>query len=197
MPRTTPAYDEARRGEILEAAYRCFSEAGLHGTTMQAVAEAAGLSVGALYRYFDGKENLFAALAARAGERRRRVFEKLEKGAESEGLASVVAGMMAELGASGATRSVRLDIRLWAEALDDAELAEALRSALADIREPVAERMRATERAARPTLDPEAVGRVVVSLLVGLELQRAHDEGLDLQAYREVVRAMLSGLERE
>lgn len=196
MPRTTQAYDHARRGQILEAAYRCFSERGLHGTTMQAVAAEAGLSVGALYRYFDGKEALFAALAERAGERRSRLFGELEEGHDPGRLARLVAGLMEEMESPEALPSVRLDIRLWAEALDDPALAGAVRSAFESIREPVASHLlqaqRSGEEASRR--EPEAVGRVVISLLVGLELQRAHDGELDVEAYRETVRTMLSAV---
>ncbi len=199
-PRMSPAHEEARREEILEAAYRCFSARGLRNTTMKDVADEAGLSAGALYRYFEGKEALFRELATRAAGRRGAALAGLEEASGPEGLASVVAGMMESLEGPGAERSVRLDVRLWAEALDDPDVARAVRSALASVREPVADHVRLEREAGRvpDTLDPEAVGRVVVSLLVGLELQRAHEDGGEgdraQRAYREVVRALLTGL---
>lgn len=164
---------------------------------MQEVAEEAGLSAGALYRYFDGKAALFAALAAWAAERRRAALSRLEEAGEEGGLASVVSRMLAALASDEAERSVRLDVRLWAEALDDPNVARAVRSAFASVREPVAAHARGEREAGRlaDAVNPEAVGRVVVSLLAGLELQRAHEEDLDLDSYRAAVRSLLSGLE--
>ena len=51
-----------RRMQLLEAAVRCFGAKGYHDTTMDAVAEAAGLSKGSLYRFFDSKDDLLLAI---------------------------------------------------------------------------------------------------------------------------------------
>jgi len=196
VPRVSREHVDARRREILGAAFRCFARTGVHGTTMQEIASEAGLSAGALYRYFEGKEALFEALAAYAADRRVENLSSLESGRGAEGLAEVVAGMMAELGTGDADASVRLDVRLWAEALDHPSVLEIARRALASVREPVAGYVRAGQGAGtiRSVVDPEAVGRAVVSLLVGLELQRALGEDVDLENYRGAVRDLLSGL---
>lgn len=67
------------------------------------------------------------------------------------------------------------------------------REAFASVREPVAAFVRAERDAGRVPagLDPDAVGRLVISLLAGLVLQRALDEEVDLDAYRGAVRAFL------
>jgi AcrR family transcriptional regulator len=49
------------RSRILEATLDLLAERGYAGTSIAAVAEAAGISVGNLYRYFAGKEELVAA----------------------------------------------------------------------------------------------------------------------------------------
>jgi len=104
--------------------------------------------------------------------------------------------MMADLHSEDVDASVRLDVRLWAEALDHPNVLEIARRALASVREPVAGYVRAGQGAGtiRSEVDPEAVGRAVVSLLVGLELQRALGEDVDLENYRGAVRDLLSGL---
>lgn len=61
MPKVPEAYLEARRGEILEAARRAFTRKGTQTTTMVEIAEEAGLTPGAIYRYFPNKERLIAA----------------------------------------------------------------------------------------------------------------------------------------
>lgn len=55
---------EFKRQKILAAAKTCFTDAGLDGTTMRAIAAASGYSVGAAYAYFSGRDSIFAALLA-------------------------------------------------------------------------------------------------------------------------------------
>lgn len=73
MPRSARASDEpkwrrraeARPDEILDAALAEFSENGFEATRLDAVAQRAGVSKGALYLYFDGKEAILKALIER------------------------------------------------------------------------------------------------------------------------------------
>lgn len=51
-----------KRRRILEAAAALFQSKGLGGTTMRAIAQAAGYSTGAPYAYYQSKEEIFADL---------------------------------------------------------------------------------------------------------------------------------------
>jgi TetR/AcrR family transcriptional repressor of mexJK operon len=53
---------QRKRQQILPAASRLFTQRGLDGTTMDAVAAAAGVSKQTLYRYFPSKEQLLIAV---------------------------------------------------------------------------------------------------------------------------------------
>jgi AcrR family transcriptional regulator len=61
MPRVTPAHEQAVRARIVSAAVRVFAEKGYHGATMQDVVRESGLSIGAIYTWFKGKDELFLA----------------------------------------------------------------------------------------------------------------------------------------
>ena len=64
MPRTVdPQLNERRRRQILEAATRCVIRRGFHQTSMQEICAEAEMSSGGLYRYFDSKEAIIAAIA--------------------------------------------------------------------------------------------------------------------------------------
>ncbi len=65
MPKLKPATQRARREHILDAAEVCFARAGFHRTTMQDICKEALISPGALYVYFNSKEDLIAGLAER------------------------------------------------------------------------------------------------------------------------------------
>jgi AcrR family transcriptional regulator len=63
--RRSPRRDEAKAGtrrRVLAAAMEVFAREGYHAARMDAIAEAAGVSKGALYFHFPGKLPLFSAL---------------------------------------------------------------------------------------------------------------------------------------
>jgi AcrR family transcriptional regulator/predicted DNA-binding transcriptional regulator AlpA len=60
--------EERRREEILQAAFEVFSAQGYHNTTMDDIAEKAGVSKGTCYQYFEGKEEIFVATVERSVE---------------------------------------------------------------------------------------------------------------------------------
>lgn len=61
MPRPDP--NPNRRQQILEAAVACFAQRGFHQTSMHDISGEAGISVGLIYRYFQNKEAVIAAMA--------------------------------------------------------------------------------------------------------------------------------------
>ena len=60
---------ERRRPEVLDAALKLFLEGGYEGTSMEAIARAAGVTKPVVYACFPGKEELFRALLRREEER--------------------------------------------------------------------------------------------------------------------------------
>ncbi|MFG1479198.1 TetR/AcrR family transcriptional regulator [Xanthobacter sp. V4C-4] len=63
-PPAPPDRRAEQRRRILAAAMACFAREGFHGTSMQKICAEAGMSPGALYRYFPSKEELIAAIVA-------------------------------------------------------------------------------------------------------------------------------------
>ncbi|HEY8636503.1 MAG TPA: helix-turn-helix domain-containing protein [Candidatus Limnocylindrales bacterium] len=58
MPRISAAHEQEVRDRILDAAMRVFSEKGYHASTIADVVRESGLSVGAIYTHFSGKDEL-------------------------------------------------------------------------------------------------------------------------------------------
>lgn len=58
MPRVSAAHEQEVRDRILVAAARVFSEKGYHSSTIADVVRESGLSVGAIYGHFAGKDEL-------------------------------------------------------------------------------------------------------------------------------------------
>jgi AcrR family transcriptional regulator len=60
---------ERRRPEVLDAALKLFLQSGYDGTSMQAVADEAGVTKPVVYACFDSKDDLFRSLLAREEQR--------------------------------------------------------------------------------------------------------------------------------
>ncbi|EYT84368.1 TetR family transcriptional regulator [Streptomyces sp. Tu 6176] len=87
-----PSKSEQTRALILETAMRLFQERGYDRTTMRAIAQEAGVSVGNAYYYFAGKEHLIQGFYDRiAAEHREAVREVL---ARETGLQARLAGVL-------------------------------------------------------------------------------------------------------
>jgi AcrR family transcriptional regulator len=69
---------ESRRQQILDAASDQVRQRGFHGASMADIARAAGLSVGQIYRYFENKEAIIAAIVAQDLAEMRDKFAELE-----------------------------------------------------------------------------------------------------------------------
>jgi AcrR family transcriptional regulator len=70
VEKLTPARRrEQTRNALLDAAAAVFSRRGFNGASLDEIAETAGFTRGAIYKHFDGKEDLFFALMDRLNER--------------------------------------------------------------------------------------------------------------------------------
>jgi len=87
MPKISEERKTERREQILAAARRCFAELGYEGATVVRLEEATGLSRGAIFNYFESKEELFIELAVQDSARMSELWV-------NEGLEAVVREVM-------------------------------------------------------------------------------------------------------
>ena len=100
---------------ILEAAAQLLERDGLEGFTTNAVAERAGVSIGAVYRYFPNKRALMHALAERESDLHGAEMRRLLK-TNDTGLAPDRALVRAFIGAfQGRARARRIAMGAWFE----------------------------------------------------------------------------------
>lgn len=66
--RTQQQRSEATTGELLDAARKLFAADGYRATSLEAIVRAAGVTKGALYHHFRGKDDLFRAVFVREQE---------------------------------------------------------------------------------------------------------------------------------
>lgn len=61
MPRLTEATKQARRRQIIDAAFTCFTAKGYTRTSMSDIIKESGLSSGSIYSHFSGKSDILRA----------------------------------------------------------------------------------------------------------------------------------------
>lgn len=196
MPKVTEAHLEARRQQILEAALTCFARTGFHRTTMQDICQQAGLSPGALYRYFGSKEEIIQELAEESRRRNVALIQSIRERDDTLQIVDELSGVFFSwLDKPEAYAANCLDVELWAEALRNRRILEILRRSLDSHRQPFTEIIRrAQERGEiNPSLEADAVARVMVSLFMGLVLQKGLEPEVDVWRYVAVVKAMMGG----
>lgn len=197
MPKVTKEHSEARRRQIIDAAYQCFARKGFHQATMRDIYEEAGLSPGAVYHYFGSKDEIIQASFDFDYLRSRDQFKAAQEHDEpitalTDLLDFLFQGLKgaAELGAG------RVNVQAWGEALVNVELKKTLRRVFDGYGNAVSQIVRKAQSTGQidRSLDPLAVSQLLLSLYCGLELQKALDPKLDVDAYAAAVRALLGGL---
>jgi AcrR family transcriptional regulator len=193
MPRVSAEHLAARRRQILDAARRCFVTNGFHATSMQQVISEAGLSVGAVYRYFPSKSDLIAGVAEQLAEGITAQLRSIADAPERtlvEVMDAAVGIVDANAGPEGA---LPIAVQVWAEAQRDPVLHDRVRKVYGEIAEVY---VRLAERAvARGELpagaDPGAIGPVLATMMTGYGLFKLLTGAVELDRFRAGVRAIL------
>ncbi len=190
MPRVSAEHMENRRRQILSAATRCFAAVGFHAATMQDIIKEAGLSAGAIYRYYASKEDIIVAMAAARHAREREIFAAAAQAESPDALIAFLVQRFAyQLSDVDEQRGRRVGVQLWAEALNNERLLAVTREGTDQPRRllgPVFDRLKAEGRIP-PEIESDALARAFIALFEGLVLQKCREEELALDAYGRAV----------
>ena len=162
-PRQRAPRDPAgTRVRILAAAERLFAERGFAGAAMPAIAQASGISAGAIYKHFDSKTDLFFEVIRDA------MRSSPVVGPEADGAA--LPAVVATFAERRLKRVRQLAVEAHYAAAKDSNVRQLLREAverdIGRLAEAIAgaQRDRAFDRA----VDPKSVGAAVLVFIMGL-----------------------------
>ncbi|MGY8662634.1 TetR/AcrR family transcriptional regulator [Bradyrhizobium sp. UFLA05-109] len=194
MPKISERQRESRRQQILEAALACFSENGFHQTGMADIVKRSGLSHGAVYLYFQSKDDLIEALADDR-HRREAMLNSVAQGSADplerlQALVRVYAQWLTD--PMGEARR-RVGIHGWAEALRNRRVRT---SVVEGIDMPRALIVALVERAqhdglVKRDLEADAIARVLIAIFQGFVLQKSWGEEFDLKACMAAVTGVI------
>jgi AcrR family transcriptional regulator len=188
---------EARRQKILDAAAMVFSRRGIQGATMVEIAQEAGLTPGALYRYFPSKDRLAdTCYGVNAAALEHQWDSPLSPGVNAledfAALAELTFSMLDEAGCVADTALYAehiLDLHREGDEPGMAQLREAHDRIIAGVRA----RLTAARDAGQiaPSLDPAALADALTSFYWGLRMEKLYRPTLDWRGQFEQVMLLL------
>ena len=197
MPKISAQQRDLRRHQILDAALVCFSENGFHQTGMADIIRQSGLSAGAVYLYFQSKDDLIEALADDR-HRQEAVLNAVAQGAKEprEALRALVHAYVHWLTDPAGEQRRRVGIHGWSEALRNdrvrAHVVEGIDMPRRLIVELIARAQQ--QRLIRKDVSADAVARTLIAMFQGFVLQACWGEAVDVAACAATVDHMLDGL---
>lgn len=200
MPKVSDAHRESRRDQILDAAVACFLRRGVRATTMAEIIAESELSAGAIYGYFEGKQELAVAVMRREVASRREELEALSESAtvRPPQVIRMIAGSIA-----GKAATPSLVVQMWGEAASDTDFEQIAAAAFAEVRDLHSTHLTRWLETSRGLGREEAEQQaqlllpVLLSLVQGFILQLALVPGFDEGGYLDGVELLFGGAERE
>jgi AcrR family transcriptional regulator len=182
------------REDLVTAAARVFARRGYHKATVEEIAAEAGFSTGAVYSNFDGKEQLFLAIADRQVGDRVAEITAVADAAERQGDAGTEATDQFRAFLEADPDWPLLFYEFWSLSVRNPELQDelakrrdAIRDALADTLERVARELGFELRFPAP-----ALATAIAASLNGLAFERAADpDALPDEVFAEFITAVL------
>lgn len=180
MARTQGERKADTRGRLLDAAATLFAERGIDAVSVDAVADAAERTSGALYAHFGSKQGLLLALMDEWSDSLVAVIAaefELAAGIDDR-LRAVAANVITEPSAQ-TTRLMLLERELWLRAARDEAVASAMRARARRAHDRLARGLAAWRRdgVIAPDASPDVLATVVWALVVGLHMQKHIDPG--------------------
>src|SRR6185369_13927741 len=185
------------RKELMMIAIDCFARYGYQGTSIDRIANAAGVTKGALYYHFRDKEELlFEAVQDLIGEFERKVVGSVSPETDPAGALAEIARVCVQIATRNNLR--RFILTLMVEALDtNPQLSERFRGILRRFRSYLAGIVRVGQEQGvfRRDVDPALAAQLFAGGVIGAELQHYQDaERVDLAVAMDGVIAQVMAL---
>lgn len=197
MPRVSDEYLDARREEILRATARAVARLGVQGASLGEIRDEAGVSSGALYHYFETKDEMIAAIRTASAEADAEFYATVEDCSEAaDALVDIVGAGMTINHGSPNNVDARLAVMLWSEALTSDAVMEG-QSRLVDLWRRTARRLvdRAiAEGEVAADTDRDALVEVLTALSFGETLLEAwQPQRMDPERVTTTTKRLLRG----
>lgn len=190
MPRLSQPTRDARRHQILGAARRCFTRNGFQATSMQDIFAESGLSAGAVYSHFTGKDEIITAIAEEVIEKVTSAADAALPDGRPPALEEVLGHTLATLQQADI---VPIAVIVWGEAIRDPTLGARLSALYRTLTDHFTGLVRNCQESG--TIDPgvpaEYPAQVLTALGPAFIHQLAFGASTDAQTFTSGLRALL------
>ncbi len=190
MPRITEERREVRREQILEAARACLQEHGLEAVSMEMIIARSGLSTGAVYGYFRGKDQIINAVIVEGTAQMAEDLAPILTNPDPPPLPEFVGQVLNTVVNFGRHKKGGIDRLLvslhgWSHSQSEPALQAATRASYAGLRVLFAETVRRWQITGKfdAEADPEGVAELLTSITLGFVAQRAMAGSADVAAH--------------
>ena len=194
MPKVSEAHMAQRREQILSAARSCFTDKGFHQTTMKDIMAAAQLSAGAVYNYFESKEDIIVAMAEKVVEEDPDFVDPPHPEIADKSLQGIFRALfLPVLNDPAQVRAACLNFDLVSEATRNGRIGACGPRLMRATIEPLAALVAQGQGAGAISqdLDAESLVRILVALYFGLVMQKVLEADLDIDALAGVFSSAL------
>jgi AcrR family transcriptional regulator len=188
------------RSELLDAAERLFSEQGFHATSVDAVADGAGYTKGAVYSNFASKEDLFLAVYERRVDAAVAEIESRLADGSADRVHAVEQIAAAAAVRGGGDGWLAVFFEFWAHVLRNPELRERFAAQHARAMEPTQRSLErlADERGIELAEEPAKLNAAFWAMELGLMLERlTQPDVVDADLGTRMVRISIEGVSRD
>jgi AcrR family transcriptional regulator len=194
-PKVPKAYLDARRAEIIGAAYNCFMEKGFHNTTMQDIYDATKLSPGAVYNYFSSKEDIVAAAVKEGSKQSLTPLASLISENPDESFIKYFQFLFATIKQNDITKSFSVQQDIYSEATRNSKIREAVIKSMNAIGVKLIGPVKRKQRAGffNTRLDPLSIAHVMAGMVWAGAVHKMLEPDFDMENFGQVCEAMLTG----
>ncbi len=212
MPRISDQRREERREQVLEAARACLQDHGLEAVSMEMIVARSGLSTGAVYGYFKGKDQIINALIVEGTAQMAHDLAPIFANPDPPPLPEFMSQVLNTLVNFGRHKRGGIDRLLvslhgWSHSRNDPALKAATRASYVGLRTLMADTVRRWQASGKfdDGANPEQVAELLTSVVLGFVAQRAltgsadvasHVAGLEALTRRSVADGLSASVRR-
>jgi AcrR family transcriptional regulator len=197
VPRISEEHREARREQVLEAARACLQDQGLEAVSMETIIARSGLSTGAVYGYFKGKDEIISAAITEGTAELARELVPILENPEPAPLPELMAQVLGTIAAFGQYKRGGIDRLLvavhgWSHSQSNPSLTASSRASYRNLQSLFAETVKRSQATGvvDSRVDPADMAQLMTSICLGFVAQRAMTGKADVAAHVNALKVL-------
>jgi len=194
MPKVGKEHKQSRKTQILQAAAECFSDQGFHQTSMRDICKKAGLSAGAVYNYFDSKDDIIETMAKVSRNKVKDLFQDIrETDTRNQAIDKILQKLYDITVYQKKNNQLNMNIHFWSEALRSEKIKSILKESSRNMTSIIHDLLKKSNtKGNQSKLSDKQVVNLILMVYQGLVLQLALTDGVNEKENFEALSTLLT-----